>query len=286
MTTWLVASFGLALIAGAATTTQRWTLGTMVSRSPVEPQSTRCTRPISRSVAAPSRPPTTPTAAISRKKRRSSRLARPKRRASVKSSDRSHVPSCPNRSSCRGRRRRRGRSAGGVSMGTDCIKGGSTFCPSSSVRGLRPQPLSPSPKRRRGTSAVRPQLGPPYPSGEGSRVRSQAANAAIDRRLQITTIFSSINMLIDVCFSSEAAPPGATRTFRGSADERPPPVFGIPRRKFSPRGANLPPAALPYRRRAPRPRGPEFPVPFAFSGRPFATVPHLLPSSRRFHGFE
>jgi hypothetical protein len=41
-----------------------------------------------------------------------------------------------------------------------------------------PATLSPSPKRRRGTTATRPPSGPPSLSGEGTRVRSQATNIA------------------------------------------------------------------------------------------------------------
>ncbi len=75
---------------GAATTTQRGTLRATTRRSPGDPQRTAWTAWIKPSVAMPSRPPTTPTTPISRKKMRSSRVARPKRRASVNSRDPSH----------------------------------------------------------------------------------------------------------------------------------------------------------------------------------------------------
>ncbi len=76
-------------MASGTTTIQRgWIFGAISSRSPVPPQRSRWRRLIRNSVTSPSRPPTTPTRPISRKKIRSSRLARPKRRARVKSSER------------------------------------------------------------------------------------------------------------------------------------------------------------------------------------------------------
>src|SRR3954447_2443581 len=202
-------------VAGAATTTQRWTLGTRVSRSPEEPQRRVWTAPIRRSVAAPSRPPTTPTATMRRKKRRSSRLARPKRRARVKSSD-------PAQS-----RKRRSQPRERVSMRGDCIK---------------------------------------------------AARSTLDKSKRAELLFHKHAHL---CIIPPEVALRGDHTSRDSADERPPPVHWNPTAEVPPRGTNLPTAALPYRRRAPRPEGTGFPVPFAFSGGPLPRERGVKPPCAR-----